>query len=172
MDNVSTTNQLVQSIIDRPIATPRRLVGILLGLAAGEAALTIGHFVYGAELYDDPSRLHVVGPAIAFLVIAGALGVLYLWRPRWWTLALFALELVAVDIGLLGIYHGAFNHAVKDILYHVGVGAERLQQIFDSPDFTVPNDVVYEVTGLLTAVFATYVGIYLVRLVRASRKAK
>jgi hypothetical protein len=152
------------------MSNTKRTVQLLLVAAAAETLLTIGHFGYGAHHYDDPARLHVVGPAIGFLVLAGALGLLYLWRPRWWTLSLLVLEVGGVYIGLFGGFHGAFNHALKDILFLAGTSADRLTDIFDSPDFTLPNSVIYEATGLATIAFAGLVAYYAVRLVRQYRR--
>jgi len=168
---MSTINQVVQSVLPDENAA-RRAVVYLLGAAALETGLTIGHFGYGAHIYDDPSRLHVVGPAVGFLLLAGVLAAIYLWRPCWWTLAPLLLEIVGVYIVLFGGYHGAFNHALKDILFFTGTSAERLAEIFDSPDFTVPNNFLYELTGLATPIVAAFVGYYAVRLVRAFKKGR
>ena len=168
---MSITNHVVQSALPE-VNAARRAVAYLMGAAALETVLTIGHFGYGARVYDDASRLHVVGPAVGFLLLAAALAALYLWRPRWWTLAPLLLEMAFVYVGLFGGYHGAFNHALKDILYWSGTSAQRLAEIFDSPDFTLPNNVFYELTGLLTPVVAGFAGYYAVRVVRTFRKAR
>jgi hypothetical protein len=143
-----------------------RAIGWLLFAVVLETALTIGHFVYGARLYDDPSREHVVVPAVVFLLLAAALGGLYLWRPGRLTLSLLAAEVGAVYVGLFGGYHGAFNHALKDALFFTGMAPERLAQIFDTPDFALPNDVFFELSGVATVFAALVVGHLVIRLVR------
>jgi hypothetical protein len=168
---MSITNHVVQSVLPQTNAA-RRAVSYLACAAALETLLTIGHFGYGAHVYDDPARLHVVGPAAGFLLLLGVLAALYVWRPRWWTLAPLLLEIAVVYVGLFGGYHGLVNHAAKDVLYWTGTSAERLAEIFDSPDFTVPNNVLYELTGLATPVVAGFVAYYAVRVVRAFRKGE
>ena len=166
---MSITNHVVQSVLPETSAA-RRAVVSLVGAAAVETALTIGHFTYGAHLYDDPSRMHVVAPAVIFFVLALGLAALYLWRPRWWTLAPLVAEIAFVYVGLFGGYHGAFNHLLKDVFYWTGTSAERLAEIFDSPDFTVPNSFVYELTGIATTVVAGFAAAYAVRVIRLFRK--
>jgi hypothetical protein len=148
----------------------RRAVAWLLALAALETALTIGHFVYGAHRYDDPSRLHVVLPAVVFLAIAGALGGAHLWRPRRWALWLFAAEVAVVDVGLFGFFHGGFNHVLKDVFYFFGTDGERLAQIFDSPDFALPDDALFEATGIAGLLVALAIAFLIVRLIRAAHR--
>ena len=63
-----------------------RAARAVLAAAAAQTALTLLHFVHGARAYDDPGRLHVVGPALAFLAVAAALTWLFLRHPRRLTL--------------------------------------------------------------------------------------
>ncbi len=160
MDIMSINSHGVQS-------NRRATLGLLLAVAV-ETALTIGHFAHGAGVYQDPARLHVVLPALGFLLLAGALAGLYLWRPGRWTLWPLVVEVAVVFVFVFGAYHGAFSHALKDLLYFAGTGAERLAEIFDSPDFAVPDDLVFELTGIATAIAATWVGVRLVKLVRGT----
>jgi hypothetical protein len=146
----------------------RRVVGWLLVLAALQTLLTIGHFVYGAHLYDDPSREHVVLPAIGFLAVEAALGGSFLWRANRYALWLFGAEVAFVDVGLFGGFHGGFNHALKDLLFLGGVDPERLAQIFDSPDFVVPNNPLFELTGLAGLLVGLVITYMLLRLIRAA----
>jgi len=136
--------------------------------AAAQTALVMGHFAYAAHRYDDPLRLHVIAPAGGMLLVAGVLAALYLRHPGRITLSLLAAEVGVAFVGLFGGYHGAFNHAAKDVLYLAGVGPERLARIFDSPDFALPTDLVFEVTGLATLVVGIIVAVQLVRLVRGA----
>jgi hypothetical protein len=151
---------------------PRPIVIRLLLLATLQTLVTIGHFVYGARLYDDPSREHVVLPAIGLLVVALALGGVYLWRPGRFTLWLFGAEVAVVDVGLFGGFHGGFNHALKDLLFLVGVDADRLAQIFDSPDFVVPDNALFELTGIAGLLVALAIVYQLVRLIRAAHRQR
>jgi hypothetical protein len=148
------------------------MVAWLLGLASFQTLLTIGHFVYGASLYDDPSREHVVLPAIVFFVVAAVLAGAHLLRPKRWALWLFGAEVAIVDVGLFGGLHGGFNHALKDIFFWSGMNAERLAQIFDSPDFAVPDNTLFELTGIAGLLVALAIVYLLVRLIRAAHQQR
>src|SRR6266540_6291055 len=90
----------------RPARITRTATALALATAA-ETAVTIGHFVYGARLYDDPGRLHVVAPALVALLLTGALTALFAWRPS--KLALGALSVVVAVpfLAVFGLFHGA-----------------------------------------------------------------
>jgi len=149
-----------------------RQVVQLLSAVALETVLVIAHFGYGAHIYDDPSRLHVVLPAAGALLLAGALGGLYAWRPSALTLWPLVAEVSVVFLVVFGAYHGGFHHAAKDVLYLAGMGRERLAAIFESPDFAVPDDAIFELSGVSTLVAATFVGHSLLRLVRGARRGR
>jgi hypothetical protein len=135
---------------------------------AVEAAIVIGHFVYSARLYDDPYRAHPVTPVLVALALVGVLAVL-LWRSGWSA----ALWLLTATVGLpfvamFGAYHGGFSHVLKLVMYAAGTSPERLQDIFDSPDFAVPNDFAFEASGVLCFVAAAVVAWALVALLRVA----
>jgi hypothetical protein len=146
----------------------RHAVQSTLVAAAVQTALVVAHFAYSARLYDDPLRLHVVAPAVGFLGAAGALAALYLWRPSPWTLWPLVAEVGLAFVALFGGYHGAVNHLLKDVLYFAGTSPERLAEIFTSPDFAAPTDLLFELSGLATLVAAVVVAVRLVRLVRTA----
>ena len=150
----------------------RHALAWLCAAVALETVLTIGHFVYGAHVYDDASRLHVVMPAVASLIVAMFFAGLYAWRNQRLTLWALVVIVAVPFIGLFGVYHGGFNHGLKLVMYAVGTPPERLEEVFDSPDFAVPNDVVFEATGVSTLLAAAVVALLLVRLVRSSRHAR
>lgn len=154
-----------------PSATVRALGALLLAVAA-ETGLTIAHFVYGAHLYQEPAREHVVLPALAFLVVALALGGRYAWKRSHLVLALLSAQVAVCYLALFGGYHGAFGHGLKDLLFFMGVSPERLQEIFDSPDFVVPDSVLFEVSGLATFGAAAVVAYFLIRLIRLERSKR
>jgi hypothetical protein len=147
------------------------VVAWLLALAAVQTLLTIGHFVYGARLYDDPSRQHVVLPAVGLLAAALVLGGVYLWRPNRWALWLFGVEVAIVDVGLFGGFHGGFNHVLKDLFFHFGTDPERIAQLFDSPDFALPDDLLFEATGIAGFLVALIIAVLLVSLIRPAHRS-
>jgi|CZKU01.1.fsa_nt_gi hypothetical protein len=153
-------------------AEVRRAVSWVVIAAAAETALTIAHFLYGAHIYDDPSRDHVIVPALVSLGFAAALGALFAWRPSPVTLWPFVAVVAVPFVGMFGLYHGGFGHVCKLVLFAMGTSPERLEEIFDSPDFAAPNDVAFEVSGVTTLLAALLVTYLLVRLLRTAKRAR
>jgi putative ABC transport system permease protein len=156
--------------LNRP-APPRspettRAAKALVVAAAAETAITIGHFVYGAHVYHDPGRLHVVEPALAFLVAAAAVTALFVWRPGRLTLAFVGLAVGGPYLALFGLFHGAYSHVLKDVLFLAGAPDDTLERLFMSPDYVRPNDVLFEASGVLGLVAAAVVACWLLRLFR------
>lgn len=149
-----------------------RILHVLLLTAAAETALVVGHFAYGARIYDDPTRYHVVMPAIVALLVATSLGVYLRCKPSRSLLRFFAVAVAVPFIGVFGLYHGAFGHGLKLVLFEAGVPLERLLAIFDSPDFAVPNDAIFELSGLGSFLVSLVVGGLLAKLLSASRHGR
>jgi putative ABC transport system permease protein len=151
------------------IAPPLRTARLVLLAAAVETGVTLLHFVHGARTYDDPGRLHVVLPALGFLALSAALTWLFLRRPGPATLGALVVSTAAPYIGIFGLFHGGWSHAVKLAAFHAGASRETLERVFGSADFAHPDDLVFEVTGLLGLAAAAVVAALLVRLVREAR---
>jgi hypothetical protein len=139
---------------------------------SAEAAIVVGHFLYSARVYDDPYRAHPVEPVVMALGVVVLLAIVF-WRTGkaavlWLLSAAVALPFVL----LFGGYHGGFSHTLKLILFAAGTSPERLESIFDSPDFAVPNDVAFEASGVLCLVAAIVVASYLVQLLRAAARGR
>jgi hypothetical protein len=120
--------------------------------------LTSAHHLYGAAIYDTPWRRHVVLPSIlTILVVAGSL-VVFCTRPdsRAGRLALWTAVAVTAlfPIALIGVYEGVYNHALKDLLYFAGASETLLTRLFPPPMYEMPNDWLFEVSGVLQAVVA------------------
>src|SRR6266508_2116956 len=92
-----------------------------LVLAGGvETAITIGHFVYSAHLYEDPDRLHVVGPALAVLAITGALTAVFVWRPGRILSAVLSVVTGVMYVAVFGLFHGGNSHIPSNLHYFLG----------------------------------------------------
>src|SRR5574341_29462 len=122
--------------------------------SAVETAITIGHFVYSARLYEEPERLHVVEPALVALAIAGTLTVLFVWRPNRILSAALSVVTGVMYVAVFGLFHGGFSHVLKDILFFAGAPDETLEWLFMSPDYARPDDALFEVSGTLGLVAA------------------
>ncbi len=147
-----------------------RAAKALVLAASVETAITVGHFVYGAQIYNDPGRLHIVAPALGFLVAAVAMTALFVWRPGKLGFAALALVIAVPYLALFGLFHGAYSHLLKDIFFVAGASDDTLEWLFMSPDYVRPDDVLFEVTGLLGLVAAAVAGYWLVRLFRDWRR--
>lgn len=115
--------------------------------------LTIIHHVYGAIAFDTPWRHHA-----AFLGLGGAAAtLLFMWGATHWqtparrhvaTVLLLALTFV-LAVGLIGVFEGGYNHAVKLLLFFGGAGAETMSRLFPPPTYEMPSDRFFEATGVL-----------------------
>jgi hypothetical protein len=74
----------------------------------------------------------------------------------------------AAFIGLAGVLKGGFNHGLKLAFHLAGTPDDRLRELFDGPNFAVPDDVVLEGIGCATLVLAVPVTVHLARLLRSA----
>jgi hypothetical protein len=139
---------------------------------SAEAAIVVGHFLYSARVYDDPYRAHPVQPVVIALVAVILLAIGF-WRTGRAT----ALWLLTATVGLpfvvlFGGYHGGFSHVLKLVMFAAGTSPERLEAIFDSPDYAVPTDFAFEASGVLCFVAAIVVAWQLAQLLRLARHGR
>lgn len=130
--------------------------------------LTSAHHAYGAYIYSTPWRYHVVPVAGATaLVLLGTRAELRAHpsglRGRL-ARSLFALTALAVPILLIGAFEGFYNHVVKDVLYFAGLPAEQMARLFPPPKYEMPNDAVFEISGVLQVVPAALAARHLYRM--------
>lgn len=133
---------------------------LLWGVAT--LVVTTVHHIWGAYLYNTPERLHAVQIAVvaALLMFGGYVvhrvrgstrsGITGLWVSR------------VVNLGvvvLFGAVEGFYNHVLKVLLYIIGMPDGAMRMLFRSPLFEMPNDVVFEVTGVLQTVPAFAAGL-------------
>jgi hypothetical protein len=141
--------------------------------------LTAVHHAYGALIYNTPWRLHVVPPAI-ITTVAIAMLLLLFYRRSETVLgqASFYLAItliVIVPVGFFGGFEGAYNHVLKDVFYFSGAGESVMQKLFPPPMYEMPNDLFFEVTGVLTfftAVVAAYFVYHLIQTWRRIHRMK
>jgi len=131
----------------QPYRAARRAAWTLLAAAALETAVTLGHFAHGAHAYADPSRLHVVAPALIALALLAAATLLFSWRPGKLTFAPIAVLAAVPFVGVFGAFHGGYGHVAKLAAFAAGASRETLDRLFASPDYAFPDDVAFEVTG-------------------------
>jgi hypothetical protein len=135
------------------------------------ALLTSVHHGYGAQIYATPWRWHAV--LVSGLATAIAFGALCILRKRpneragriaaW----VFTVTTLVIHIAGYGLFEGGYNHVLKDLLYFGGASPELMHQLFPAPAYELPDDVFFEVTGVLQVAPAIFTGYYLYRFVRA-----
>ena len=129
-------------------------------------ALTSAHHVYGAIHYATPWRYHAVqlsAVTMGILVIADRIR-----RVRHGSALGRAAHRVAVVVSwvipvlFVGGFEGFYNHVLKDALYFSGLPQPWLMTLFPSPMYEMPNDAVFETSGVLQVVPAGLAAYHLV----------
>ena len=145
---------------------------------AGTAALTVlaltcVHHAYGAVAFDTPWRLHIVFFAVpaaiiivALLYVAGAYrhegrGRLALWGG--------ALLILAFPVAMIGFYEGGYNHLIKNIVFFAG-GEETARSLFPAPTYEMPNDKIFEITGIAQFPLSVLTTVMIIAMLRESRR--
>lgn len=145
-----------------------RAAKLLLAAVAAQTLITIGHFRHGAFTYDDPSRLHVVLPAAIFFALAAVLTLVFLRSPGRLALTALAAATAIPFIGIFGLWHGGWGHVVRLAFFHAGAPQATLERLFMSPDFVVPDDLFFELSGVLGFAAGAVVAWRLAVLIRAA----
>lgn len=125
-------------------------------------ALTSAHHVYGAIVYETPWRHH----AVVVAVIAGAISWLT-WRSRSPGARAVFFGTAALTCVAFGAFEGFYNHVLKNAAYLAELPWEWFDRLFPPPTYERPNDVVFELSGVLQVLPAAIVGAALVRTARS-----
>jgi hypothetical protein len=132
--------------------TPRAVhrARALLRWSLATLAATVVHHVYGGLLYQTPWRIHGAIVAVPLALMVWLLVAAYIRGNRFkslagWTLAAITL---AGPIVVIGLFEGAYNHGVKDVLFLAGLSPETLRRIFPPPRYELPNSTFFEASGL------------------------
>ncbi len=163
---------------DTRLVSSERPVRRVLGMALAVLLLTSVHHVYGAFVYDTPWRLHVV--LFAGLAAAALLGSLRVFQGRPAHRAgniafrVFAAVVLVVPVAAIGVFEGGYNHALKNALFFAGASPAVMRSLFPPPAYELPNDVFFEVTGVLQLVLGAATAWSLWSLIRerSIRRAK
>jgi len=73
---------------------------------------------------------------------------------------------------MIGTFEGLYNHVVKNLLYFGGAPSALMLRLFPAPTYEMPNDVFFEITGVLQVVPAALAAWYLYRMTQRPRKAQ
>ena len=80
------------------------------------------------------------------------------------------LTFLVFSVGI-GIFEGAYNHLLKDLLYFSGMKLATWRMFYPAPAYEVPNNVIFEGTGI-AQFFVALVQIYYLRKVYRSAYPK
>lgn len=115
-------------------------------------SLTSIHHVYGAIIYSTPWRLHILMLSIPVTALTLLLKLYFFKKKgkyRWVFKSAFLFITLVPSIGMIGVYEGLYNHVLKNILFFSGASQETLQLMFPAPMYEMPNDFIFEVTGVM-----------------------
>lgn len=131
--------------------------------------LTSIHHAYGAHIYATPWRYHaVLVAAVATLAMLAASAVQRSARsPIAARLARGVFVLATLGVGILafGLYEGLYNHVAKNLFFFGGASTGLMTRLFPPPTYEMPNDLLFELTGVLQVVPAALSAWYLYRSV-------
>lgn len=142
--------------------------------SAGILILTVIHHVYGAVIYATPFRYHIAVIVLPVLLVLVLTYGVYLRRPltlfgkasRW----LFIVLTLLVPVGAIGLFEGGYDHLVKNVLFFGGVPRATLDQLYLA--YEMPNDLWFEVTGVLQFFIGIHTASYLITWWRECRVVK
>jgi hypothetical protein len=134
-------------------------------------ALTSIHHAYGAYAFETLWRLHVLA-----IAVPTALAIHLALRASMRTedqvakrlmKAFWALAILVVPVGVIGLYEGGYNHVVKNIVYFFG-GEEQAEALFPHPPYEMPRDFIFEFTGIAQFPLSIATAILVLRFIRGA----
>ncbi len=135
-------------------------------LAIGLAyALTTVHHIYGGLVDSAPNRLRV--PIIMAIPSAITVGALYRYRRTGSRAALITAATVGslAWVVLSGLLHGGYAHAYKDVLFLLN-GPSRLYHPLNPSEHYPPDNLFFEITGVLETATALLVASSMYRVIQ------
>jgi hypothetical protein len=136
--------------------------------------LTSVHHAYGAVVYNTPWRMQVVYLSVPTSALIA--GLFYLgWRNRdrtSGTLSRWAAIVITVVIPVMaiGVFEGAYNHVLKNILYFGGLPIDVFRALFPAPTYELPDNWFFELTGCAQFFVALLAAFALVPVIRRGTK--
>jgi hypothetical protein len=136
-------------------------------------AITFIHHVYGGIVDGDTKRLYV--PIIGAIPLLITQFSLYQYRRTRGGIALASFSIVTVLWWVIihGLLHGGYAHTYKDILFLSGVPTDMVQKFYyplNPTEHYPPDNILFEVTGVLEMVTAYFVALFTLRLIRDGQK--
>ena len=79
---------------------------------------------------------------------------------------LYWMVTLVPSLGLIGLFEGIYNHVLKNILYFTGSSRAILDNLFQPGIYEMPNDFLFEFTGILQGVIVVPLIGQFIRLTR------
>lgn len=132
-------------------------------LASGIAVLlTVFHHVYGGVIYSTPWRYHVAAVALPVMLVLILAYYVHRRDSQTWfgrtALWFFLVLTLLFPVAGIGLFEGGYNHLMKDALYFAGAPRILFDKLFPAPLYEMPDDVLFEVTGVLQFFIGLYTG--------------
>ncbi len=129
----------------------------LLTLTTILAATTFVHHVYGGIKYYTPkvNRLKIAG-----LIVATYLVTLLLQKASLhadWLVGWYKGFILVWWVGGLGLFEGGYNHLLKVTLWLLRLKPAKLQKLFPPDEYVLPNDFIFEASGIVTFLIAVLI---------------
>lgn len=137
--------------------------------------LTSVHHVYGALMYNTPYRLHVLFFSIPVLLITIILGKMLdkLQARRFlYVFRIYAAIIFIFSVLLIGLYEGVYNHIAKNLAFFSGMCKQALDTFFPPGIYVMPNDLIFEFTGVAQGVVGVWLAMQFVMLLKRWKLAK
>lgn len=141
----------------------------LLGAALATLGLTAAHHVYGGIIYATPLRTHGAAVAVALGLVLYVIARVYARTGRAAAGYVLVALVLAMPVLAIGLFEGVYNHLAKNALYVAGTSRDVLVRLFPPPTYELPNDIVFEVSGIAQIVPAMFAALAAYRFVRALR---
>ena len=134
--------------------------------------ITTFHHLYGAAIYNTPWRRDVgTNGGIVLLVCAVLLYLYKTYSKRVYLLLYILINFIIFELGI-GLFEGLYNHILKNILFFAGLTFSKWRSFFPAPAYEIPDNFLFESTGILQFFAALVSMSYLVRLYQALGKNK
>lgn len=119
--------------------------------------LTSVHHLYGSIIYHTPWRAHVLFLSIPVIIITQILSGLLKKNGDSWDSFLFWTNwtiILLASVVFIGLFEGLYNHVLKNVLFFSGFPANWMAAIFPPNLYEMPNDIFFEITGVMQGVIA------------------
>jgi len=134
------------------------------------------HHIYGAYIYDTPERLHVLAISIPVILLTYFFDSYFRkTSPTHKNIMVLAYAAVIFvpSLLLIGVLEGVYNHILKNILYFSNVSEDTIINVFyhfyDAELVEMPNDFLFELTGVAQGVLAIPLALQFFRYISAQQ---